>query len=99
MFTPQLSASEFQKVERVTREDYQQAKHGIAIRLQQIRKKRGLTQAKLGGLSGTNQAVIQKIENGKSRSPRVIEDLAFALDVNPAWLQWGEPFALMQVDS
>ena len=87
MFTPQLSASEFQKVERVTREDYQQAKHGIAIRLQQMRKKRGLTQAKLGELSGTNQAVIQKIENGKSRSPRVIEDLAFALDVNPAWLQ------------
>ena len=60
-FTPQLSASEFQKVERVTREDYQQAKHGIAIRLQQMRKKRGLTQAKLGELSGTNQAVIQKM--------------------------------------
>ena len=99
MFTPQLSASEFQKVERVTREDYQQAKHGISIRLQQMRKKRGFTQAKLGELSGTNQAVIQQIENGKSRSPRVIEDLAFALDVNPAWLQWGEPFALMQVDS
>jgi len=37
----------------VTREDYQQVKHGIAIRLQQMRKKRGLTQAKPGKLSGT----------------------------------------------
>ena len=82
----------------MTREDYQQVKHGIAIRLQQMRKKRGLTQAKLGELSGTNQAVIQKIENGKSRSPRVIEDLAFALDVNPAWLQWGERFANMRME-
>ncbi len=82
----------------MTREDYQRAKHGIAIRLQQMRKKLGLTQAKLGELSGTNQAVIQKIENGKSRSPRIIEDLAFALDVNPAWLQWGEPFAPMLVE-
>jgi hypothetical protein len=42
--------------------------------------------------------VIQKIENGKSRQPRIMEDLAIALEVNPAWLQWGEPYALKYLD-
>jgi len=27
-----------------------------------------------------------------------MEDLAIALEVNPAWLQWGEPYALKQLD-
>ena len=47
----------------------------------------------------TNQAVIQKIENGKSRQPRIVEGLAIALEVNPAWLQWGVPYAAMRVES
>ena len=47
----------------------------------------------------TNQGVIQKIENGKVWNPPVVAELASALGVNPAWLQWGEPFAEMRIAS
>ena len=75
-----------------------QAKLGIANRLLETRISKGLTQEKLGELTGTNQAVIQKIENGKVWHPSVVAEIAVALDVNPAWLQWGEPFAPMRID-
>ena len=65
----------------------------IGPRLRQTRLDRGLTQARLAERADTNQAVIQKIENGKSLRPRIIMDIASALDVNPAWLQFGEPWA------
>ena len=29
----------------------------------------------------------------------MVDGLALALDVNPAWLQWGEPFAPKRVDT
>ena len=38
---------------------------------------------------GTSQAVIQKIENGKSLRPRILEQIADSLGVRPAWLQFG----------
>ena len=66
----------------------------IGARLRMVRTERGLTQAELGELVGTSQGSIQKIENGKSIRPRMIMDLAEALDVSPAWLQFGEPFAV-----
>ncbi|MEJ1392116.1 MAG: helix-turn-helix transcriptional regulator [Candidatus Sedimenticola sp. (ex Thyasira tokunagai)] len=69
------------------------AEAGIGTRLRQLRKEAGLTQQQLAIRAGTNQAVIQKIENGHSLRPRVLADLAHALQVNPAWLQFGEPFA------
>ncbi|MEJ1377949.1 MAG: helix-turn-helix transcriptional regulator [Candidatus Sedimenticola sp. (ex Thyasira tokunagai)] len=65
----------------------------IGTRLRQLRREVGLTQQQLADLSGTNQAVVQKIENGKSQRPRILPELAYALKVNPAWLQFGEPFA------
>lgn len=43
--------------------------------------------------AGTNQAVIQKIENGKSLRPRKIDQIAAVLDVNPAWLMFGDELA------
>jgi len=66
---------------------------GIGIRLRETRLDRGLTQEQLGELAGTNQAVVQKMENAKTTHPRVVDGLAIALEVNPAWLQWGEPYA------
>ena len=51
------------------------------------------TQDQLAKEAGTNQAVIQKIENGKSLRPRQIMRIAEVLNVNPAWLQFGEPWA------
>jgi transcriptional regulator with XRE-family HTH domain len=65
----------------------------IGERLRLVRRERGLTQAELGELSGTNQAVIQKIENGNSLRPRQIMKIAQILEINPAWLQFGDPWA------
>jgi len=64
-----------------------------------MRLDRGLTQMDLAALANTNQSVIQKIENNESRQPRIMEDLVIALEVNPAWLQWGEPYAMKQLES
>lgn len=47
---------------------------------QRLRKlRRDLTQEELAALAGTNQAVIQKIENGKSKRPRILAELAIVL--------------------
>jgi DNA-binding XRE family transcriptional regulator len=70
-----------------------QAEGKIGQRLRQLRLERSLTQEELATLAGTKQAVIQKIENLHSKRPRVLADLAVVLEVNPAWLQWGEPYA------
>jgi transcriptional regulator with XRE-family HTH domain len=66
----------------------------IGSRLRMVRLEKDHTQTELGEMAGTTQASIQKIENGKSSRPRMIMELAEALDVNPAWLQFGEPFAV-----
>ncbi len=81
----------------ITRDEIQKAKEGIADRLRELRIQQGFTQYELAELAHTSQAVIQKIENGKSKNPRIVGDLALALGVNPAWLQWGEPFADMRM--
>ena len=78
--------------------ELRKAKLSIGTRLREARISKGLTQVELGKLAGTSQTVIQKIENGKVCNPRIVAELAVALDVNPAWLQWGEPFAPMRID-
>lgn len=70
---------------------------GIGERVRRVRADKGLTQTQLGEASKTNQAVIQKIENGASLRPRQIMHIARALEVNPAWLQFGEPYAPKKV--
>ena len=67
------------------RKELLQAEGKIGQRLRQTRLERSLTQEELAVLAGTNQAVIQKIENGKSKRPRIMADLAVALEVNLAW--------------
>ena len=66
----------------------------VGIRLRMVRREKDLTQTKLGELVGNNRAAVQKIENGKSLRPRNTMDIAEALDINPAWLQFGEPYAV-----
>jgi len=61
----------------------------LAGRLRKRRREFGWTQVQLAEEVGTSQAVIQKIENGKSLRPRILEDLAKALDVSPSWLMFG----------
>jgi len=70
-------------------DELHQAEMKIGLRLRQLRLDRAITQVELAALVSTNQAVIQKIENGKSKRPRILAELAIALEVNPAWLQWG----------
>ena len=66
----------------------QQREHdtGLGARMRSRRKDLGWTQTELADKVGTSQAVIQKIENGKSLRPRILEELARALDVKPAWV-------------
>lgn len=62
----------------------------LGERLRFRRKEIGWTQEYLAEQVGTSQAVIQKIENGKSLRPRKIDSIAQALNVSPAWLMFGE---------
>lgn len=68
----------------------------VGLRLRKARRDKGLTQQQLATEAGTNQAVIQKIENGFSQRPRNIMQIAEVLKVNPAWLQFGEPWAVKE---
>lgn len=61
----------------------------LGARLREARKARGWTQEQLACRADTSQAVIQKIENGKSLRPRKIDVIARVLDVDPAWLMFG----------
>ena len=64
--------------------------NSLGERMRYRRRELGLTQDELALLSGTNQAVIQKIENGKSLRPRKLDVIADALKIIPAWLLYGE---------
>lgn len=66
-----------------------QVQETLADRLRRARKQKGWSQEFLAQRADTSQAVIQKIENGKSLRPRNIEHIADALDVRPAWLMFG----------
>lgn len=65
----------------------------LGIRLRWLRRQRGWTQEHLGRLTDTSQAVVQKIENGKSLSPRCLPRIAEALSTTRGWLMYGEGFA------
>ena len=67
----------------------------LGQRMRYKRLDKGWTQEQLAARAGTNQAVIQKIENGKSLRPRKIDQIAAVLGVNPSWLMFGEESAPM----
>ena len=62
----------------------------LADRLRSKRKEVGWTQEQLAQKVGSSQAVIQKIENGKSLRPRKIDKIAEVLGSTPAWLMFGD---------
>jgi len=62
----------------------------LAERLRIKRKDVGWTQEQLAQKVGSSQAVIQKIENGKSLRPRKIDRIAEVLGTTPAWLMFGD---------
>lgn len=61
----------------------------FAKRFKEARNKRGLTQAQLADIAGVTQNTIHKIEKGETQKPRDILQLAFAMNVDPVWLQTG----------
>ena len=63
----------------MTLKELHQAKEEIGIKLRETRMDREFTQVELANLAGTNQAVIQKIENGKVRHSRIVDGLAITL--------------------
>ncbi len=71
----------------------------LGARLRRQRREKGWTQEQLAIKAGTNQAVIQKIENGKSLRPRKINEIAKVLEVNPAWLMFGDRSANLSEDA
>ncbi len=71
----------------------------LGARLRRKRREKGWTQEQLAIKAGTNQAVIQKIENGKSLRPRKINEIAKVLEVNPAWLMFGDRSANLSEDA
>jgi len=77
----------------LTESDMHHARVGIGFRLWEARTAKGLSQAELGKKAGLNQAVVKQVENGMLKYPSVVSGLALALDVTPAWVQWGEPFS------
>lgn len=70
----------------------------LGERMRSRRRQMGWTQEQLAIQAGTNQAVIQKIENGKSLRPRKIDEIASVLEVNPAWLMFGNEEATPLTD-
>lgn len=56
-------------------------------RLKQARINKGYTQAELANVTGVKQQMISKLETGKSSGTADIVKLAYALDVEPAWLE------------
>ena len=77
--------------------DLQQARQGIGTRTREARIAKGLTQAELGKRVGLNQSVVALVEEGVLWQPSVVSGLAVAMNVTPAWIQWGESFTTKKV--
>jgi len=61
----------------------------LAKRLKYARDLKGLTQEELAQMAKTTQDVITKIEQGKTKQPRSIEQIAKVLNKSAAWLLFG----------
>ncbi|WP_210459097.1 LexA family protein [Pantoea ananatis] len=61
----------------------------IAKRVQSKRSELGLTQAELAERVGTSQQAIEQLENGKTKRPRYLPELARALGCEIDWLITG----------
>ena len=61
----------------------------LGKRLRYARKKAGLTLESLGDMVGMTKGTILHIENDNTKNPRRLPELAKAMNVSPAWLQFG----------
>jgi transcriptional regulator with XRE-family HTH domain len=60
----------------------------LYVRVKEAREARGMTQSALAELAGVRRATVHAIESGATTGIdfAVLEALADALDVDPAWL-------------
>ena len=63
---------------------------GMGARLETVRVERGLTKAALARLVDLSPSTVADIERGAQSGVEVVEALAKALNVSPAWLAYGE---------
>ena len=63
---------------------------GMGARLQQLRVEQGHTKAALARLVGLSPSTVADIENGAQTGVEVIEALAKALCISPAWLAFNQ---------
>lgn len=61
----------------------------LGRRVAWARKRLGMSQEELGKRAGMTRVAVAQVETGGSQRPRRIKELAAALDVPPAWLQFG----------
>lgn len=61
-----------------------------ALRLKEVRKNRGITQAKLADKVGVTRQTILQIEDGSTKSTSLTVKIAKALGADPTWLELGE---------
>lgn len=61
----------------------------ISNRVKEQREKLHLTQVELAKKTGVTQQAILSIEKGKIKRPRILLELANALNVSPEWLSYG----------
>ena len=64
----------------------------LGTRIRQVREELGMTQADLALCHYTENAVIH-FESDRVRQPNRIHSIAVALNVNPAWLAFGDEWA------
>jgi transcriptional regulator with XRE-family HTH domain len=62
---------------------------GMGVRLSTVRVEQGLTKAALSRLANLSPSSYAKIENGGQTGVDVLEALAKALKISPAWLAFG----------
>lgn len=74
---------------RTAKDNQGEVEQTLADRVRRMRLQLGMTQAELAVRVQSSQAVIQKIENGKSLRPRIVEEVARTLGVSAAWLVYG----------
>ncbi len=77
------------KASDISESEHRPVEATLATRLRSARKGLKWSQQDLANRAGTTQAVIQKIENGKSLRPRNVVAIAEALEVEPSWLMFG----------
>lgn len=72
-----------------------QAREALGSRIARLRIERGLSQRKLGELSGISYAYVSRIEgNDRYPSIAILRQLAETLDVTPHYLETGDDTGL-----